>query len=358
MAAHFHKITVREIRKETPDCVSIVFAIPPELRESFRYYAGQSLTIRAYQNNQELRRSYSLCSSPLEPEWRIAVKKVPGGLFSTYANEALSPGDSLEVLPPVGNFYTLPGPENKKNYVAFAAGSGITPILSMLKTILATEPLSSFTLIYGNRDSRSILFKEDLEALKNRYLQRLSLHYIFSREKTEAAINYGRIDEQKCNQLFDRLISPDADAFFICGPGDMIFRTRDFLLSKRIREEKIHFELFTTSPREPALSQGAGEGSPSGALSRITIIHDGISSEFDLGFGDESILDASIRQGIDLPYSCKGGVCCTCRARLKAGEVVMDANYALESRELAAGFILTCQSHPKTGRVIIDFDDR
>ncbi len=356
MSVHFDKIIVKEIKKETADCVSVVFDIPKEVEKKFAYKAGQYLTLRTYINGEEVRRSYSLCSSPLQNEWRIAVKKTEGGLFSTYAMQQLKIGDTLELMPPMGNFFTPLDLKNKKQYIGIASGSGITPVISIIKTVLATELQSSFTLVYGNRHRHSIIFKEELEALKNKFMDRFGLIHVLSREMTDAAINYGRIDSAKCDQLFTKPIDINADEFFICGPEEMIFCVRDFLLAKKVDETKIHFELFT-SPRQHRTSniihRTLKYDEPK---SKVIIKQDGISFGFDLAFGDENILDAALHHGADLPYSCKGGVCCTCRAKLIEGEVEMEINYALEPWEVKQGFILTCQSHPKSEKVMIDFD--
>ncbi|HEY4062003.1 MAG TPA: 1,2-phenylacetyl-CoA epoxidase subunit PaaE [Puia sp.] len=369
MATHFQTLEVEDIRHETVDCVSIALAIPPTLREAFQYRQGQNITIKTTIGGQEIRRSYSICSSPFDDELRIAVKKVPGGLFSTYANDRLQKGDRLEVLPPTGKFYTELEPAQKKRYLAFAAGSGITPILSLIKTTLLTEPRSSFTLVYGNRHRPSIIFREQLEALKNRYMHRLSLHHILSREKMDTPVNQGRIDAPKCEELSARLIDlPGMDEIFLCGPGEMIFAVKDWLEQKGTDKKKIHFELFNTQERRPVNpatngregTTGDGQASSpfSGRTSQVTVRLDGISYDFNLPFNGESILDAALQQGADLPFACKGGVCCTCRARLTEGRVDMEVNYALEAEELAAGFILTCQSHPRTERVVVDFDSK
>ena len=369
MASHFKTLQVEDIRRETDDCVSVAFAIPPSLREEFRYHQGQNITIKARIGEEEIRRSYSICSSPLEDELRIAIKKVPGGLFSTYANDQLQKGQLLEVLPPTGKFYTELDPAQQKRYLAFAAGSGITPILSLIKTTLLTEPGSVFTLVYGNRHRPSIIFREQLEALKNRYMHRLSLHHILSREKLDSALNQGRIDAEKCSELCTRLIDlPGMDEIFICGPGEMIFTVKDWLEQKGVDKKKVHFELFSTQERRPVNPAAAGRGGASengqtgsafaGKISLVTIRLDGTSYDFNLSYDGEPILDAALQQGADLPFACKGGVCCTCRARLTEGQVDMEVNYALEADELAAGFILTCQSHPRTERVIVDFDSK
>jgi ring-1,2-phenylacetyl-CoA epoxidase subunit PaaE len=370
MATHFQTLEVADIRQETADCVSVAFTIPPALRESFRYHQGQNITIKTRLGGEEIRRSYSICSSPLEDELRIAIKKVPGGLFSTFANDQLQKGQVLEVLPPTGKFYTELSPGQRKRYLAFAAGSGITPVLSLIKTTLATEPDSHFTLVYGNRHRPSIIFREQLEALKNRYMHRLSLHHILSREKLESALNQGRIDAAKCGELCTRLIDlPATDEIFLCGPGEMIFTVKDWLEQKGVDKKKVHFELFNTQDRKPGdpatgrVSGRTAENGPAdpaltGKSSQVTIRLDGISYDFNLPYDGEPILDAALQQGADLPFACKGGVCCTCRARLTEGKVDMEVNYALEEEELAAGFILTCQSHPRSERVTIDFDSK
>ncbi len=365
MASHFIPLTIEDVRRETADCVSIAFTIPPQLRETFRYHQGQNITIRAVIDGTELRRSYSICSSPLDEELRIAVKAVPGGLFSTHANERLQPGHELEVLPPSGKFYTELKPGNRKRYLAFVAGSGITPVLSLIKTALTVEPESHFTLVYGNRHRASIIFREQLEALKNRYIDRLALHHILSREQMDLPLQQGRIDAQKCEALCGRLIDLQGmDEIYLCGPGEMIFTVRDWLEQRGVEKKKIHFELF--HPLEAAGStavrqrETGGDMPPGqeGRVSEVTVRVDGTSHLFTLPFEGTSVLDAALHEGADLPFACKGGVCCTCRARLIEGQVEMDLNYALEADELAAGFILTCQSHPRTPRVVIDFDSK
>lgn len=367
MASHFRTLKIEDIRRETADCISVAFAIPPAFREEFRYRQGQNITLRVTLAGEEIRRSYSICSSPLEDELRIAIKKVPGGLFSTYANEQLQEGQEVEVLPPSGKFYTELRPDNRKQYLAFAAGSGITPVLSLIKTTLAVETGSHFTLVYGNRHRPSILFREELEALKNRYMNRLSLHHILSREQMDIPLNQGRIDAGKCGELCTRLIDlRQMDEIFLCGPEEMIFSVKDWLSGQGVDAKKVHFELFHT--REEGAKARENKNSQSGAtkavaglkdkISRVTIRLDGISHDFNLPFDGNSLLDAALMEGVDLPFACKGGVCCTCRAKLTEGQVEMDLNYALEADEMAAGFILTCQSHPRTERVIVDFDSK
>lgn len=356
MSLHFEKIRIKEVRKETADCVSVLFDIPPHLQDAFSYQAGQHIGIRTTINGSELRRSYSLCSTPLQNEWRVAIKKVPGGQFSTYANEALAAGAELELMKPMGHFGTIYNPTQKKKYIAIAAGSGITPVISILKTILQTEPQSHCTLVYGNRNRASIIFKEELEALKNKYLQRFSLIHILSREGTDAAINHGRIDAAKCQQLFNKAIPLHADEYFICGPEEMIFTVKDFLANSGVEKSQIHFELFSTAAVQPLQQAAKVSTDAIERNSTVSIKLDGISFNVGVPFYGTSILDAALAGGADLPYSCKGGVCCTCKARLLAGEVSMDVSYGLEAEEIEKGFILACQAHPKTENVVIDFD--
>ena len=359
MATHFHKLKVADLRQETPECVSIAFEVPEELKNEFAWKHGQNITLRANLEGDDLRRSYSICSSPFENELRVAVKLAPFGRFSTWVNTKLKKGDFVEVLSPTGKFYTELNPAHKKNYLAIAAGSGITPVISIIKTTLATEPQSRFTLVYGNRNRGNIIFKEELEALKNRYMDRLAIHYILSREKTEADVYYGRINADKLDQLSQRLVNvAQADEIFICGPEEMIFSTKNWLTEKGVHHRKIHFELFTTPRHSSAMrkEQLATPTEVAGKSSRVTVKLDGISFGFDLPFDGDTILEAALKQGADLPYSCKGGVCATCKARLLEGKVDMDVHYALEQEEIDEGYILTCQSHPRTDAVMVDFD--
>ncbi len=355
MAIHFHKLAIKDIRRETADCVSVALEIPVEIEKDFRFIPGQNVTLKKSFNGEEIRRSYSICSSPFENELRVAIKKVTGGIFSTFANEELKKGDFLEVLPPTGNFYTPIVASQKKNYVFIAAGSGITPVISLIKSILAIEKKSQVTLLYGNKGLTSVIFKEQLEVLKDKYLQRFNLHHIFSRETTESDFNSGRINNEKLKTLTRLVNFKTVDNFFICGPEPLIYATKDFLLKSAIDPDKIHFELFTTPTKEytkifKAIKQAIEEGS------EITMRIDGRSFQFKLDYNGKSILDAGLDHGADLPFACKGGVCCTCKAKLIEGEVDMEANYGLEKSELKAGYILTCQSHPRTEKVVVDYD--
>lgn len=357
MAVHFHKLKVKEVKAETPDCVSISFIVPENLQTEFLFEQGQNITLKKEIDGEEIRRSYSICAAPFENELRVAVKKVDGGKFSGFANSVLKAGDELDVLPPTGKFNTKLKTQNTKQYVAFAAGSGITPVISIIKTTLQTEPASRFTLVFGNRGRHSIIFFEELEALKNKYLNRFNLINILSREKTDAPVNFGRIDPQKLTELSKLIDYKNTDDFFICGPEEMIFCVKEFLEAAGIEKKNIHFELFTTPGQKKSTvgSQQLAEKS-SGPNSKITVKLDGRSFDFDLGFHSENILDAALKQGADLPFACKGGVCCTCKAKLLEGEVDMDVNWGLEQEEVEEGYILTCQSHPKTERVVVDFD--
>ena len=357
MSIHFHKLKIKEVKKETPECVSVSFDMPAELQNQFQYKQGQSLTMRAFINGEEIRRTYSLCSSPLENRWRVAIKKVDGGLFSSFANDQLKHGDVLEVMEPVGKFYSELNSANKKHYLAFAAGSGITPVISIIKATLETEPKSSFTLVYGNRSRSSIIFFEELEGLKNKFLDRFILINILSRERTESQINFGRIDIGKLTELEKLIDYKKKDEIFICGPEEMIFCIKNFLEQKGINEKNIHFELFTTSGSKSPNFKPQTSVTVEGPQSKIIIKVDGRSFDFSLSLNsDTTILDAALKQGADLPFACKGGMCCTCKAKLLEGEVEMDVHWGLEHEEIERGYILTCQSHPKTEKVVVDFD--
>jgi ring-1,2-phenylacetyl-CoA epoxidase subunit PaaE len=356
---HFHPLRVKKVEKETDDCISIEFDVPAELKDIFQFTQGQNLTIKKTLNGEELRRNYSICTSPFDNTLKVAVKKMEGGLFSTWANENLKAGDVLDVLPPTGKFYTQLHPAQKKNYVAFAAGSGITPILSIIKTTLLTEPQSNFTLVYGNRTKVSIIFKEELEALKDKFIDRFRIYHILSRERTDAPINSGRIDTEKLALLFDKIIDlKNCDDFFLCGPEELIFCIRGYLAGKGVAAEKIHFELFTVPGQKHQTSNVKREKEDESPKAKVSVKVDGILFDFDLAYESESILDAALKHGADLPYACKGGVCTTCKAKLLEGKVSMDVNWGLEPDEVEKGYILTCQSHPQTETVAVDFDSK
>lgn len=358
MSTHFHKLKVREVRKETNDTVSVALEVPSDLLETFQYTQGQYLTFRIFQEGEEIRRSYSICSSPLDNEWRVAIKKVRGGKFSSFANETLSAGATLEVMPPMGKFHTPLDADKKRSYILFAAGSGITPVMSLIKTILRVETLSQVTLFYSNKSTGSIIFKEELEGLKNKFLGRLSIHYLLSREKMDAELFQGRLDKIKCQELIGTIPHVlKADEYFLCGPLEMIESVKASLMESGIDKKKIHFELFTIPGMEKKIAADvAAEKASSGPFGHVEVKADGVTIAFDLQYDGQNILDAAIAEGADLPYACKGGVCSTCKAKLTEGFVEMNRNYALEEDEVEDGYILTCQSHPRSEKLVVDFD--
>ena len=356
MAFQFHKLKVASVIKETDSCISVSFDIPEETKEAFAFTEGQNLTLKKDLDGEELRRSYSICTAPHEGQLKVAIKKVPGGKFSTWAYDNLKSGDSLQVMPASGNFTLKNKKETGGNYLAIAAGSGITPVISIIKQTLHTQPASEFTLIYGNQSHASIIFFEELEALKNKFMGRFRLINILSRERTDIDLHNGRIDEEKLTALSKIIDFAEFDDIFICGPEAMIFSAESFLLNKEVAKNKIHFELFTTPGQKAILKTQPEEVEDDGNKSEISIKLDGRSFSFNLGAAEENILNAALKQGADLPFACKAGVCCTCKAKLISGKVTMDVNYALEEEEVEQGYILTCQSHPASEKVVIDFD--
>jgi ring-1,2-phenylacetyl-CoA epoxidase subunit PaaE len=355
----FHPLRVCDVRQETEDTVSVAFEVPTDLNDSYKFTQGQYLTFKKELNGEEIRRSYSICTSPLDNDLRVAIKKVDGGLFSTYANQNLKVDDILEVMTPLGRFFTKLDSANSKSYVAFAAGSGITPIMAHIKTVLAVEPKSEFTLIYGNKTTSSIIFREELEDLKNEYMSRLRVFHVLSREASEFPFLQGHIDGEKCETFFKHFLDIETtDEVFICGPAPMIEAVSNSLQQMGLDRKQIHLELFA-SPQQLAERKGAATKKQDGPSiqAHIKIILDGLSMEFDMKSSQTNILDAALANGADLPYACKGGVCATCRAKIDEGEVEMDVNYSLEPDELERGFVLTCQSHPKTKNVVVNFDE-
>jgi ring-1,2-phenylacetyl-CoA epoxidase subunit PaaE len=313
------------------------------------------VTLRALLQGRELRRSYSICAAADDGELRVAIRKVSGGEFSTYANAQLKTGDSIDVLTPEGRFHTGLHPANAKHYVAFAAGSGITPVLSLIRTTLALEPASRFTLVYGNRRQASVMFHEALEDLKDRYLTRFRLYNVFSREAQDVELFNGRIDAAKVRAFLDTLVPPDTiDEAFVCGPASMIDDVEAALIEAGVSPEHVHVERFGV----PGETIAPPVDDADAAQARIGIVIDGVRREVDFHPGQHSILEAGRAAGIDLPFSCKGGMCSTCRGKLLEGQVRMAKNYALEPREVAAGYVLTCQSYPLTERVLISYDER
>ena len=366
---HFHPLRVREVRPDTDESVVVSFDVPEPLRETFRFTPGQYLTLRAAVDGEDVRRSYSICAGADDDALRVGVRLLPGGVFSQWVNRSLEAGATLQVFPPQGHFHVPIEPAARRHFLGIASGSGITPILALMKTILAREPASSFTLIYGNRSRASTMFREEIDDLKNRYLTRLSLHHVFSREQQDSPLASGRVSQAKLGEFFaprspgtapeflGPLIDPRAiDVAFVCGPYQMNDEAEAALLEAGVAPERIHIERFGAPPAGDAPLHPVLAGDA--AQARVTVVRDGQRREFDFMPGDPSILDAAARAGLDVPYSCKSGVCSTCRARLIEGQVRMDRNFALEKDELAAGFILCCQSHPLTERVVISFDAR
>lgn len=356
MTPKFHSLKIKDVIRETDEAVSISFEIPAELRNDYTYKSGQYLTLRATINGEDIRRSYSLCSAPHEDEWRVAVKQVENGKFSTYANKSIQSGMEMQVMTPMGNFIVDTAATNDKSYVLFAAGSGITPIISIAKSVLGNEPNSDVTLFYGNKGANSIIFKEELEALKNEYMDRLRIIHLLSRESLGSDILKGRIDKDKTTDLYNAFLKDlQIDAVYICGPEPMIIGVKESMLDSGVASDKIHFELFT-SPTDPNEKVELPTNSPK-IDSNVTIIVDGDELDIALTSNGVNILDAAQEAGADLPFACKGGVCCTCKAKIMEGSASMDVNYALEPDEVDAGYILTCQAHPTSDKLVISFDD-
>lgn len=343
----FHSLTVQKIIKETADAVSILFKVPEAQKENFTFLAGQYLTIKKNFDGKEIRRAYSICSSPNSNQLKVAVKAVENGLFSVYATTKLKEGDVLEVGEPEGKFILQP--QASKNYIAFAAGSGITPILSMIKMVLENEPSASFTLIYGNKSSDSMIFKNELEDLALKHPNQFNLHTVFSKSLSGDAI-FGRIDKGNTNYFIKNIYKHlQFDAAFLCGPEEMINLVSDTLVEAYMASEQIFFELFTASTEENDIEIPDGK-------TEITVLLDDETTTFTMQKTDD-ILAASLRHNLDAPYSCQGGVCSSCIAKVTEGKAVMSKNSILTDSELEDGFILTCQAHPTTSKITIDFDD-
>ncbi|GAA4272734.1 1,2-phenylacetyl-CoA epoxidase subunit PaaE [Aquimarina gracilis] len=353
----FYSIRVSEVYKETKDCTAITFDIPAELKENFSYIQGQHLTLKTCIDGDEVRRSYSLCSSPLENKWQVAVKRINGGVFSNYANDDLKVGDVLEVMPPVGNFFVQVVPSKAKNYVVFAAGSGITPILSIIKTHLASEPGSTFKLFYLNRNAKSIIFKEEIEALRNTYFGRFEIFYFLTKEQRDIPLLNGRFTSEKIQELTSKVFNvSEVDECFICGPEEMIFLIRDELEKAGLPKDRIHYELFFSGVTEEDKKKAAEALEHKFEGTEVTIIDGGKEFHFAMDDDYDNILDGALAAGADLPFACKGGVCSTCKCKVLDGAVEMKINYALEEDEVAKGLVLSCQAVPTTEKVVVDFD--
>ncbi len=370
--AVFHALPVAEVERVTDDAVAVTFAVPDELRDEYAFSPGQHLTLRCELAGDDVRRNYSICSpagcSPAgSGSLRIGVKRLPGGVFSTYAFERLRPGDTVDVMTPSGRFTVPFDPGQAKHYCAIAAGSGITPVLSIVATALEVEPESRVTLVYGNRSTRSVMFGEELQDLKDRHLGRLQVLHVLSRERRDAELLNGRIDRAKLETLFATVVPPETvDEWFLCGPAEMIETARAMLLERGADPAHVHRELFHVGPKAPVrpppvrpspeTPDGPTPDESAPGTAEVTILLDGRASTFPLSEAGEPILDAALAVRADAPYACKNGMCGTCRAKLVEGSVEMDHNYALEDEELAAGFVLACQAHPRSARVTLDFD--
>ncbi len=354
--ARFHPLEVTDVQKTTRDAVVVTLRPPEEDAEAFAFTQGQYLTFRRELNGEELRRSYSICAGLDDGVLRVGIKKVPGGAFSTWANEALRPGDRLEAMPPAGRFFTPLAPEVPRHYLAFAGGSGITPILSILKTVLAREPQARITLVYANRRTASIMFREELEDLKNTYLGRLSILHVLEEEGQEIELFAGRIDAAKMQALFTHWIdAASVDTAFICGPEPMMHTIADSLRAQGLSDDQIKFELFAANPPR----KHAPETSQAQAESRgctVTLTLDGVTRAFSMPMDGTPVLEAALGQEIDAPWSCRAGVCSTCRARVTEGEVEMRTNHALGDDEVRAGFVLSCQCVPLSDKVTLTYD--
>jgi ring-1,2-phenylacetyl-CoA epoxidase subunit PaaE len=352
----FHSLRVKDLYKDTEQCSVIEFAIPEDLKNTFKYKAGQYLTLRETVNGEDIRRSYSLCSSPIDDEWKVAVKQITDGKFSTYVNQFLKKDDILQVMKPMGRFGTAIS-EIPKNYIVFTAGSGITPILSMIKTHLAKEPNSTFKLFYLNRTVKTIIFKEEIEQLRNQYFGRLEVFYFLTKESRDIELFNGRFTKEKLTVIFNKLVDvAKLDECFLCGPEEMIFLVKDELMEAGMPKEHIHFELFVTG-----LSTGVKTEIKKVEIQKkeeveVTIIDGGKEFHFGMNSNDDNVLDAALVAGADLPFACKGGVCSTCKCRVIEGSVKMKVNYALDEKEVSEQFVLSCQAVPTSKKVILNFD--
>jgi len=356
MNPSFNTLKVKEVRRETEECVSVLFDVPASLEQQYDFLPGQYLTIKKEINGEELRRSYSICAGKNDHELRVAIKEVEGGRFSTFANRDLKVGDELEVMSPMGKFTTEIDQNTDKSFVFFAAGSGITPVLSLIKTVLEEAPNSDVTLFYGNKGFDSIIFREAFEELKNNYMLRFRLIHVFSVESLGNPLQNGFMMHEKVEKLHDAFLKgQNVDEIFICGPEPMIFAVSETFEKLGFDPENIHFELFTTPTQRKSIDLPTEKAAHVNA--NVKIILDGEEILLDLDSDGPSILEAGQKAGGDLPFACKGGVCCTCKAKILEGTANMDVNYALEADEVEAGYILTCQAHPTSDQLVVSFDD-
>lgn len=352
----FHPLRVTEVAPLTDDAVAVTFDVPDELADTFRYLPGQHVTVRAIVDGEDVRRSYSICANANEGKLRIGVKRLPGGTFSTWATTALAAGTTLDVMPPIGEFTITPRPDEMRHHGAVAAGSGITPVLSLVSTTLESEPRSRWTVLFGNREARTVMFLDELEGLKDRYPDRLHLVHVLSREDAGLPLFHGRLDEDRLAALFDRVVdADDVDDWFLCGPYDMVHAARAALAARDVPDDRVHDELFFAGPVDPStLVAPPDEGE--GVVS-LTVTLEGRATTVRMR-PETSILDAALAVRSELPFSCKGGMCASCKAMVVEGEVRMDRNWALVEEDLDQGFVLTCQAHPLTDRVAVDYDRR
>ncbi|MBI1244958.1 MAG: 2Fe-2S iron-sulfur cluster binding domain-containing protein [Alphaproteobacteria bacterium] len=354
----FHDLKIADVRRETADCVSIALHVPPDLADAYRFTPGQHLTLKLEIGGKEERRSYSICAAPAEKELRVAIKRVPDGAFSNFANSKLAVGDRVAVGTPEGRFGIAPDPRAARTHVLVAAGSGITPVISIAKALLGGEPGSHVVLVYANRTVDSIIFREALEDLKNRHMERFSLVHVLSRERQDTPLLDGRLDGTKMAALATALFDvTTVDGYYLCGPHALVETVRTALVGLGAPESRVHTELFLAPDAATARVTPESGAVHREGTARVTVIRDGIRQVFEVGYDGPSILDAGIAKGLELPFSCKGGVCSTCRCLKRAGEVEMAANYSLEPWELEKGFVLACQSRPTSTEVVLDFDE-
>lgn len=355
--ADFYNIRVADIYKETEDTSVVTFAIPTELHEPFKFRQGQHLTLKADIDGEDIRRSYSLCSSPLDNKWQVAVKLIPGGKFSTYVNESLKADDEIEVMAPSGTFGVPVKPEDSKNYLFFAAGSGITPVLSMVKTHLGQEPNATCKLFYVNKTAKSIIFKEELEQLRNKYFGRLEIYYFLTKERRDIELFNGRFDDEKMKVLTKTFIDiPDTSEVFLCGPEKMVNYVSQYLIDTGLPKELVHYELFVTGLSEEDIKRAERLAQQNVEGTEVTIVDGGKEFLFTMTKEYDNILDAALGAGADLPFACKGGVCSTCKCEVIDGSVEMKINYALDDKEVSQNLVLSCQAVPTSDKVVVDFD--
>ncbi len=354
----FHKLEVIDIRRETEDAISFAVGVPQELKDKFKYQPGQYLTFKMKSDDEEIRRSYSICSGINEDELRVAVKEVPKGRFSTFANRKLKVGDTLDVMTPIGNFTTEVDANTDKSFVFFAAGSGITPVMSLVKSILTEAPKSDVTLFYANRGIDSVIFREELESLKNEHMDNFRLIHVFSRESIGNKLQKGRLNHEKVELLYNTLLQgQNIDEVFVCGPEPIIFAVKETFEKFKFDKNHVHFELFTTPVRGEKKEHHHREHDEPQIHANVKVILDGEQTLIALDSDGDSVLEAAQKAGADVPFACKGGVCCTCKAKILEGTAKMDVNYALEEDEIKAGYILTCQAHPTSDELVVSYDE-